>query len=200
MKNLTSFQFYHISKSDVLDVVLHGGSYDISTPFMQKVFNTCKEIRHSVVAFNFPYIERGEEQSSGPELKEELETLHNFLEYCDYKSFKRIRLIGKSLGAIVASFYLDKLSTIEAERFSIIILGYVTGSLKLKKFEGPITVIQGEKDKFGDVNVVTNDLKNAKSKDIKYFEIKNADHSYRDLETKEPVYEDEAMKVLSKLN
>ena len=48
--------------------------------------------------------------------------------------------------------------------------------------------------------LVKNDLKNAKSKDIKYFEIKNADHSYRDLETKEPVYEDEAMKVLSKLN
>ena len=72
--------------------------------------------------------------------------------------------------------------------------------MKLKKFEGQVTVIQGEKDKFGNVNVVKNDLKDAMSRDIKYFEIKDADHSYRNSETKKPIFENEAIKVLSKLN
>jgi len=201
MKKFTSFQIYHNSKSDTLDVILHGGSLEgMKMSLIKKVYQTSIDKKHSVITFNFPFSERGQDQSSGPELKEELKTLQNFLDYCNYKSFKRIRLIGKSLGAIVASFYLDKLPTDEAERFSIIILGYVTGSLKLKKFEGQITVIQGEKDKFGNVNVVKNDLKDAMSQDIKYLEIKDADHSYRNPETKESVFEDEAIKVLSKLN
>ena len=197
MKNFTTFVQYHNSESNTLDVILHGGSYDINSPFIQKVFQACKDKAHSVIAFNFPYIERGEEQSSGPELEEELETLQKFLDYCDYKNFKKIRLIGKSLGGIIASFYLNKLSVKEAERFSIIILGYVTGNLKLKNFRGEITVIQGEKDKFGDIETVKQDLKNIKSKKVSFFEIADADHSFRNPETKEPVYEDKAIKTFS---
>lgn len=197
MKDLTSLQFYHNSKSDTLDVVLHGGSYDINTPFMQKVFNTCKEKGQSVIAFNFPYTERGEENSSGPELKEELETLQKFLDYCDYKKFKKIRLIGKSLGGIVASFYLDKLDDESARKFSVVILGCVVGSLdKLKNFKGQIRVIQGEKDKFGNIEMVKQDLKDAKSKNIQFFEIPNANHSFKDPKTDEPIYMDAAMKIL----
>jgi len=195
----TSFEFYHNSKSKVLDVVIHGGDYDINTSFMQKVFNSCKEVGHSVIAFNFPYIERGEEKSSGPELLEELATLQNFLDYSDYKSFEKVRFVAKSLGAIVASFYLDKIAPEESNKFSIVALGYVVGSVRLKNFKGEIAIIQGEKDKFGDINVVKDDLKDAKSRDIRYFEIKGADHSYKDPETKEPVYVDEAVEILKSL-
>lgn len=53
-------------------------------------------------------------------------------------------------------------------------------------------------DKFGNIEVVKNDLKDAVSKNINYFEIKNADHSYRN-ESKEPIFEDEAIEVLSRL-
>lgn len=200
MKGFTSFQFYHNSKSDTLDVVLHGGSYDINTDFMQKVFDTCKRKGHSVIAFNFPYIERGQEQSSGPELKEELATLQKFLDYGDYKSARKIRLIAKSLGGIVASFYLDKLNYKDAQKFLVIILGYVVGSLdKLKNFEGEIAVIQGEKDKFGSIEAVKQDLKGAKAKDIKYFQVPGANHSFRDPETDKPVYVGSAMRILSNL-
>lgn len=125
--------------------------------------------------------------------------LQKFLDYCDYKSFNKVRLIGKSLGAIVASFYLDKLPAKEAKKFSVIILGYVTGSLRLKKFNGPITIIQGEKDKFGNIETVKKDLMDAKSKQIKYHEIKNADHSFRDPETKKLVYEDRAIELLPRI-
>lgn len=201
MKQFTSFKFYHNSRSDTLDVILHGGSSEgVKMSLIKKVYQLSVKQGYSVITFNFPFAERGQDQSSGPELVEELKTLQDILDYCDYKKFKRIRLVGKSLGAIVASFYLDELSRDESEKFSIIILGYVTSSVKLKRFEGQITVIQGEKDKFGDIDVVRKDLEDARSQNIKYFEIKDADHSFRNPETKEPIFEDEAMKVLSKLS
>lgn len=197
MKSLTSFNFHHNSKAETLDVVLQGGSHGIDSSILQKVFNKSKEKGNSVIAFNFPYFERGEENSSGPELKEESETLQNILDFVNYKEYSKVRLVGKSLGGIVASNYIQNLSEEEAERFSVVILGYVTGDVKLKNFSGSITVIQGEKDKFGGIEVVKEDLKDAVSKDIKYLEIEGADHSYRNPETKEPLFEDNAIEQYS---
>jgi predicted alpha/beta-hydrolase family hydrolase len=165
---------------------------------MQKIFNECVRQGHSVANFNFPYFERGEEQSSGPDLKEELEALQSILDECKAKEYKHIRLIGKSLGAIIASYYLKSLSKEEQSKYSVIVFGYVTGIIDLKTFEGKIDIIQGEKDRFGNIEVVKNYLKDAVSKDINYFEIKNADHSYRD-ELKEPVFEDEAIEVFKRI-
>ncbi|OGM29496.1 hypothetical protein A2630_00690 [Candidatus Woesebacteria bacterium RIFCSPHIGHO2_01_FULL_44_10] len=200
MMDFTSFQIYHNSKSDTLDVILHGGSSEgMEMSLIRKVYQLSVNQGHSVIAFNFPFAERGQDQSSGPELVEELGVLQKFLDFCDYKKYKKVRLISKSLGGIVASFYLDKLNKSLRSKFSIIILGYVTGSLRLKNFNGPITVIQGEKDKFGNIEVVKGDLKDVKSRQIRYFEIPKADHSYRDTETKEPVYEDKAMEIFSDL-
>ena len=190
MKNFTSFYSYHNSKSDTLDVILCGGSYGIDTDFMKKLFNNSKEKENSVILFNFPYFERGEEHSSGEKLTEEMETVQKYLDYCDYKNYKRVRLIAKSLGGIVGSFYLDKLPEIEHNKFEIIVLGFVVGSPRLNNFTGKITIIQGQKDKFGDIETVKRELKNAKSKTIKFIEITSADHSFKDPDTKEPVYVD----------
>jgi predicted alpha/beta-hydrolase family hydrolase len=186
------------NKSDTLDVLLHGSSGGMNYSLMQKIFDECIEQGHSVVNFNFPYFERGEEQSSGPKLKEELETLQSVLNECKAEEYKHIRLICKSLGAIIASYYLNTLSKEEQSKYSIVVFGYVTGSIDLKSFDGKIDIIQGEKDKFGNTEVVKNDLKDAVSEDISYFEIKNADHSYRN-ELKEPIFEDEAIEVFEKL-
>jgi len=193
MKSLTSINFHHNSKTETLDVVLQGGSHGIDSSILQKVFNKSKEKGNSVIAFNFPYYERGEENSSGPELKEELEALQNILDFVNYKEYLKVRLVAKSLGGIVASYYIQNLSKEDAKRFSVVVLGYVTGDIKLKNFNGPITVIQGEKDKFGGIEVVKEDLKDAVSKDIKYFEVEGADHSYRNPENKEPIFEDKAI-------
>lgn len=189
MKNLTSFYIFHNSKSDKLDIILHGGSHGVDSPLMQKVFAASKEKGNTVLTFNFPYLERGEEKSSGPELKEELATLQQMLDFVNYKEYSKIRLIAKSLGGIVASFYLDQLPIKERNKFSIVVLGYVTGEIKLKSFNGKITIIQGEKDKFGGINIVKEDLKDAKSDKIEFLEVTGADHSYRSPETKEPIYE-----------
>lgn len=200
MTNIPSFNYYHNSKANTIDVILHGGSSGIESPFIQKLFNTSKELGNTVVAFNFPYIERGEENSSGEELKEEMDTLQKILDLCDYKKYKRIRLLGKSLGGIVASFYLDKLTNEESKRFSVVVFGYVVGGLKLKSFKGKISIIQGQKDKFGGIDVVKNDLKDVKSESVHFFEVEGADHSYRIPETKEPIYEDKAAELLKNID
>lgn len=72
-------------ESDTLDVLLHGSSGGMNYSLMQKVADVCVKKGHSVVNFNFPYFERGEELSSGPELKEELETLQTVLDKCGAK-------------------------------------------------------------------------------------------------------------------
>lgn len=186
------------NKSDTLDILLHGSSGGMNYSLIQKNADVCTKQGHSVANFNFPYFERGEEQSSGLELKEELETLKSVLNECKAEEYKHIRLIGKSLGAIITSYYLKSLSKEEQSKYSIVVFGYVTGNIDLKSFEGKIDIIQGENDKFGNIEIVKNDLKDAVSKDINYFEIINADHSYRN-ESKEPIFEDEAIEVFSKL-
>jgi predicted alpha/beta-hydrolase family hydrolase len=189
---------YFQNESDTLDVLLHGSSGGMNYSLMQKLFNVCKGQGHSVVNFNFPYFERGEEQSSGPELKEEIETLQLVLDQCNANKYKHIRLIGKSLGAIIASYYLKSLPKLEQTRYSVVVFGYVTGSIDLKDFEGEINIIQGQNDKFGNIEVVKDDLKDPASKNINYFEIKGADHSYRN-ESKEPVFENDAIEIFKRL-
>ncbi len=196
MRKLTSFLHIHNSKATTLDVILHGGSEGINSPFMQKIFESSKTQGNSVIMFNFPFLERGEERSSGPELKEELDVLREMLSVAGFEKFAHIRLFGKSLGGIVVSYYLNSLSEKERKLYEVIILGYVTGDVKLKNFEGKIIIIQGEKDKFGNIDVVKKDLNGAVSKNITYHEISNADHSYRDSETREPIYEDRVIGLL----
>ena len=117
---------------------------------------------------------------------------------CGASKYKHIRLIGKSLGGIVASYYLKTLSKEEQSKYSVVIFGYIKGYTNLKSFNRDIYIIQGEKDKFGNIEVVKNDLKDVVSKDINYFEIKNADHSYRS-ELKKSVFEDEAIDIFKRL-
>lgn len=196
--NITSLKFIENKDSNTIDILLHGSKGGMNYSLMQKIFDECVKQEHSVANFNFPYFEKGEEQSSGPELNEELETLQSVLEKCKAKEYKHIRLIGKSLGATIASYYLKELSKDEQSKYSIVIFGYVTGDIKLGGFNGKIDIIQGEIDKFGNIEIVKKDLKDAVSNNIRYFEVKNADHSYRN-ETKEPVFEDEVIDIFKRL-
>ncbi|BCX14331.1 MAG: dienelactone hydrolase [Patescibacteria group bacterium] len=199
MNKLTSFLHFHNSKATTLDVILHGGSGGINSPFMQKLFESSKGKGNSVIMFNFPFLERGDDHSSGPELKEELEVLRKMLSIAGFDKFSHIRLIGKSLGGIIASYYLNSLTDEEKKLYEVIVLGYVTGEVKLNEFTGKITIIQGEKDKFGSIEVVKKDMDGAISQSITYHQISNADHSYRNPETKQPIYEDKVIEFLNSL-
>lgn len=187
------------TKSDTLDVLLHGAGGGMNHTNMLKAVDVCVKQGHSAVNFNFPFFDRGDEHSSGQDLIEEVETLKKVLIECKADRYNHIRLIGKSLGAIIAAKYLSQLKPEEQKKFSVVIFGYDTGMINISTFSGKISIIQGEKDKYGNIEIVKNDLKNAVSKDISYFEIPNADHSYRN-EQKEPIYENEAIEVFRKLN
>lgn len=193
--SIPNFKYFFNSKSERLDVILHGGSQGMDSDLINKVVATSRKVGNSVVAFNFPYIERDEENSSGPELIEELDALRSVLDYCKSENFKSVRLIGKSLGGVVASYFLKKISTEQTNKYSIIILGYDLGYIDLTTFSGKIKIIQGNKDRFGDIEAVKNDMKGAVSTDIIYLSIEGADHSYCDPETKEPRFEDEAVRL-----
>ena len=195
---IPSLEFIQNNNSDTLDVLLHGSKGGMNHSLMQKIFDECVRQGHSVANFNFPYFERGDQNSSEDELIEELEALKFVLNKCNANDYKHIRLIGKSLGGIVASYYLKTLSKEEQSKYSVVIFGYIKGYTNLKSFNGDVYIIQGEKDKFGDIKTVKNDLEDAISKNINYFEIKNADHSYKN-ELKEPVFEDEAIDIFKRL-
>jgi len=192
--------FIESKRSDTLDIVLPGGSYGIETPFLKKMIKACKESGHSVLAFNFPYYERGDDHSSGPELKEELETIDSMMKKYHAEKYKQIRFVTKSLGGIVASYFLRKIPKSQHDRYSIIVLGYVLGSVDLKNFSGKIKIIQGGKDKFGNIGKVKKDFKNSPSKDISYVEIKGADHSFKNPDTGKSVFVNRATKFIHRAN
>lgn len=193
---MPNFKYFYNNKSETLDVVLHGGSQGMDSSLICKVVDASRALGNSVATFNFPYIEREEDHSSGPELVEEIDALKMVLDFCHSENFKNIRLIGKSLGGIVVARFLNKLNANEQEKYSTYILGYDLGDIDLRNFGGEIKIVQGEKDKFGNIETVKKDMERAVSKNITYIEIPNADHSYRDPETKEPKFEDEAVKAL----
>ena len=194
--NLPNLKYFYKHKAKTLDVVLHGGSQGMDSSLISKIVDASRKRGNSVVAFNFPYIERGEENSSGPELIEEIDTLQSVLDFCRSNEYKNIRLIGKSLGGVVAGYYLKKIDKDQIGKFGLVIFGYDIGYIDLKKFPGKIVIIQGSRDKFGDIEAVKNDMSGAISKDVSYLSVEGADHSYRIPETKEPAYEDEAVRVV----
>jgi len=198
MTTVKSLKLHKNDQSEVIDILLHGSKGGMNYSLMQKIFDECIKQGHSVANFNFPYFERGDESSSGDGLIEELDTLKFVLNKCNANDYKHIRLIGKSLGGIVASYYLKSLTINEQSKYSVVVFGYIKGYTNLKFFKGDIYIIQGEKDNYGNIEVVKNDLKDAISKNINYFEIEGADHSYKN-ELKEPIFEDEAMEVFKKL-
>ena len=194
--NVPGYKFYFNPASENLDVILPGSSAGMDSQFIIKIWNASKRAGNSSVAFNFPYFERGETNSSGKELPEEIEALRIILTVCKSEDYKTIRLIGKSLGGIVASYYLKTLSQEEQNKYSVVIFGYVPGSTDLKTFPGKIDIVQGSKDKFGAMEQVKIDMEKALSKDVSYYLVECGDHGYKDPETNEPEFEDKAIEFV----
>lgn len=194
--NIPGYKFYFNSKAENLDVILQGNSVGMDSQFITKIWNASIKAGNSSVAFNFPYFERGETNSSGVELPEEIEALKSILTVCKSEDYKTIRLIGKSLGGIVASFFLKDLPQTEQNKYSVVIFGYVPGSTDVKTFSGKIDIVQGSKDKFGTIEQAKKDMEGAVSKSISYFLVEGGDHGYKDPQTNEPEFEDKAIEFV----
>lgn len=157
-------------------IVAHGGSEGKDSSLITKVAEMFYDLGVSVVTFNFSYLNKGIEKSEG--LVQELEDLWGiynnvFKKYPD----KEVHLVGKSLGGIVASWLPDRKN---ATIISISLLGYVICSecVDFGSYHGPVFVIQGEHDRFGNRQAVLSDMQNFQGY-LEVVEIPEADHSYR---------------------
>lgn len=181
--------FFTNQNSPVANIILHGGSKGIESDFIRKIFDRSVAEGFTTIAFNFPYLDRGEENPSGDELIEEVEALSKVVELLQGLGYSKINLIAKSLGGIVSSFYLKRPSDVN---FNLTILGFVVGDVKLDDFKGKLIVIQGNNDRFGNIDAVRQELETQGITNATLINIQDADHSYRD-ESKEPKFEDKAI-------
>lgn len=191
---LSSFIFEHNQESKDLDLILPGGSAGIESQFIQKLIEKSRSESRSFIAINYPYYDRGESNSSGKGLIEEISNLDKAFGLIRSAGEFNIRVLAKSLGAVVLSKAFKQ--NTYAEISEIVVLGYVLGESDLSNFAGKLKVIQGERDKYGSIKDLELELKNRPSASTKLITILGADHSYRDPNTKEPIYEDKAIKEI----
>ena len=184
---LPTLQFLHSANSPKLAIIVHGASEGIDSDFMSELINKCYSNSSSVLAIQMPFKDRGESQSSGKELNEELEALRTALEFVDCKSFSSLYFIGKSLGGIILSRYLDTNNFTPDIEINLCILGFIVGDTIIPNHINTIKVIQGEFDKYGNPNDVNSILNQSQIKNKELHIIKQADHSYRN-SNKEPEY------------
>lgn len=188
-----SYKYYHKRDAKTVYLVLHGGGpVGIETPFIANIINALIGQGNSVLGFNFPYCERGEENASGSELTEEVATLDSVVQFLRSEGYEEIVIVAKSLGGIIASYWLAEHPNETAE---VVILGYVIGSVRTKALQGKLRLaIQGENDRFGNADAVKEELaKYTVEADVA--EVYKADHSYRN-EQKEPIFQDKAIEEL----
>lgn len=193
---MAQYLHYNSNKSQELNIIFPGSSLGFQTGLINKIFNAFVTQGKSAITYNYPFLDRGEENSSGEQLTEELKALNEVLKVIDIYKYSRVNFIGKSLGAIVASYFLRKPENHELlDKSSLSVLGYVKGSIDLTSLTCKTLIVQGENDKFGNIAEVQDDFKDVDSSHITFVEIPNADHSYRDSE-KNPVFEDKAIEHL----
>ena len=97
--SLPNFKYFHNNKAKTLDIIFHGGSKGMNSSFIQKLMTASRNKGDSILALNFLYLDRREENSSGLELKEELAALEEVMNFCgESRLFSHIRFVAKSLG------------------------------------------------------------------------------------------------------
>lgn len=191
MDGLT-YKYYKKSGAKRIYIILHGGgSAGVETEFISSIFNSISLTKNSVICFNFPYCERGEEESSGTRLREEILALDQVIQYIRSEGYSEIKIIAKSLGGIIASYYFEHFPD---NSIKIAILGYIPRDVKQKAIKNNLElIIQGENDRFASPL----EIKKLVGDQIDVDEIKNADHSYRN-DAKEPIYQNVAIERLLK--
>lgn len=177
MEGLT-YKYYKKNNSKNIYLIIHGGGpVGVEIDFISAIFDTIAKTHNSALCFNFPYCERMEESSSGPDLLEEISTLKQVINFVHTEGYNRITIIAKSLGGIISSYYFAKYPD---KSINLIIL---SENLKL--------IIQGENDRFATPSEVQKIVGNK----VSVIEIKNADHSYQN-HNKEPIYQKEVLNHL----
>ncbi|PIZ24967.1 hypothetical protein COY48_00095 [Candidatus Collierbacteria bacterium CG_4_10_14_0_8_um_filter_43_86] len=189
-------EYFDGGDKEALDVILRGSSQGMETSeSVQKIFKAAKDLGRSVAMFNSPFIDRGEKHREDQSRDEEIETLKSILDKCESGEYKKIRLIGKSLGGIVAAEYLTGLSKKDQEKYELVILGFIPGATKVNNIVSKIIIFQGEKDRYGDAEAVRKEV-GAVTENITIYGISGADCSFNDPVTGEAKYFDKVLELL----
>ena len=189
MEGLT-YKYYKKNKSKNIYLIIHGGGpVGVETDFISAIFDTIAKTNNSALCFNFPYCERGEENSSGPDLLEEISALEQVIDFVHAEGYSHITIVAKSLGGIISSYYFAKYPD---KSIDLIILGYIPDEIKQNAISKNLKlIIQGENDRFATPSEVQKIVGNK----VSVTEIKNADHSYQN-HNKEPIYQKEVLNRL----
>lgn len=189
MDKLT-YKYYRKNGGKKVFIVLHGsGPVGVETSFIASIFDAIATTKNSVIGFNFPFCDREEVNSSGSELKEEVGALKCVMDFVHSEGYEEIGIIAKSLGGIIASYYLEQYPDSEID---LAILGYIPNEIRQNAIINNLSlVIQGENDRFASPSKI----KELVNESVEVVAIKNADHSYRN-EKKEPIYQDLVIKEL----
>ncbi len=193
--NLPTLNFYHSSNSQELVILTHGASEGVNSPFLEKIVQKTKTEHTSLLAVQMPFKDRGESQSSGKKLKEELTTLQSALEFFNYQNFQKLHFIGKSLGGIIFSQFLKRQPANLQSKSQLTVLGYIYGDVIIPDLINRIHIIQGEYDKYGNLEQLQEEIYKSQVSNKLLSVVEGADHSYRNA-NKEPVFQDKAIELI----
>lgn len=175
----------HDSKAYLL---IHGVRGGIDEAYIQTVLKKLIARKDTVMAFNFPYMTRGETVPSGGAFEEEIDALEAAYTFLKAKDKTPIHIIAKSFGGIAVSHWLTQNPDISDVEVSI--MGYIPGEgdegIMIEALRGKLkAVVQGDNDRYASPDVIRAEL-------LRYditaevIEIPNADHSYRDTVSANP--------------
>lgn len=182
LANLEYVYFNSVSKSEAY-LLLHGIRGGINETWADALFRKLRDRDNTVLAFNFPYLTRGQDRNGMSTLEEELDSLQSAYDFLNEERKSPIHIIGKSFGGIVASHWLSRNSDIRETDISI--MGYVPGEDNIlpNALRGKLrVVIQGEHDRYASPSQVKSELAAHQVK-AKVFDIPDADHSYRNIKS-----------------
>lgn len=173
--------------TDVLYVILPGVSQGSSIGVLKTISDKLELASKTWLSVSFPFQDKGLNKPESAELEAEIEeVLKGLKKISNEQKFKRIVIIGKSFGALIAVKLFPYLCKTFKCPIELHVLGYIFDdamSINEHDYE-KLFIYQGEHDRFGSPTDVREKLPFAK-----IFTIVNADHSYRN-EKKEPVYEE----------
>lgn len=190
MRNIR-YEYQYRPNKERAFMVLHGVSEGIESDFIQNITEALSRRSETVLALNFPYIDRGEKPSEG--LNHEQSSVQVMMNFLENEGYRDIHIVGKSLGGIVASEWLAHHKS--DARITTHILSYVIGDVRTRALKGSLqTVIQGENDRYGNAAAVRAELA-AHDISATVIEVPGADHSYRDADG-QPTLQAEAIDYL----
>jgi len=184
-----SLRINKTNESDVLYLILPGVSLGGSVGISKDITDKLEKAGKTWLSITYPFQDQDLNELKSQTLEAEMqEVIAGCKLISQGRRYKKIVIIAKSFGALVASKLIETFRKDYADTIDLYVLGYIFGDMNLENdFIGKLLVYQGEHDRYGNAEQVRQALPYA---DV--IEIPGADHSFRN-EKKELVYEGQVL-------